>query len=204
MLSAPVVVARIAVGSSSVEPLDHAASMSWALRRAMVAAKRNNRHVDTPASSEPEYPHIPHGSTVHFDCVTFGCDEGGTVIEAVSFSVPEGTTTAIVGPRGSGNTTLLRLSARFYEPDSVASWSDDFDEKDIGTETVLDSFSLVFQDVYLFDQRVLYNIRVGKREATNDEVCAAARTARVDEIIERLPDGWDTRVGEAGTSLSEV
>ncbi|MFD2392809.1 ABC transporter ATP-binding protein [Dietzia aerolata] len=129
-------------------------------------------------------------------------DDNTAVLHSVDFEAPAGTTTAVVGPSGSGKTTLLRLAARFYVPGQGGISIGGVDLAELGTDAALKQVSLVFQDVYLFDQSVMENIRVGRPGATDDEVFAAARVARVDEIVERLPDGWDTRVGEGGAALS--
>lgn len=216
-LAVPTAIALFAVGSRFVEPLDKAAEMSTAIRRAKVAAGRVTALLDTPATAEPEVPAVPADAGVVFEGVRFAYradaapgaagspslpDDDNAVIRGVDLTAPAGTTTAIVGPSGSGKTTMLRLAARFYDPQSGSIRLGGRDLRELGTETVLASVSLVFQDVYLFDQSVLENIRVGRPDATDDEVMAAARSARVDEIVERLPDGWHTRVGEGGAALS--
>lgn len=222
-LAVPTAIALFAVGSRFVEPLDKAAEMSTAIRRAKVAAGRVTALLDTPATAEPEVPAVPADAGVEFEGVRFAYRDDASpaatpgapgaaasptdhdddaVIRGVDLTAPAGTTTAIVGPSGSGKTTMLRLAARFYEPQSGSIRLGGRDLRELGTETVLASVSLVFQDVYLFDQSVLENIRVGRPDATDAEVMAAARSARVDEIVERLPDGWHTRVGEGGAALS--
>ncbi|NEW44770.1 ABC transporter ATP-binding protein [Nocardia cyriacigeorgica] len=201
-ISVPVAIALIAVSSRFVEPLNQAAELSTAIRRAMVAVNKINKFLDTPVVAEPAEPTQPVDAGVRFDDVTFGYRSDNTVLEGVSFKAPAGTTTAIVGPSGAGKTTVLRLAARFYDADSGRILLGDRDVRDLTSETLLNQVSLVFQDVYLFDQTVLDNIRVGRPDATDDEVLQAARTARVDEIAARLPEGWDTRVGEGGTALS--
>lgn len=113
-----------------------------------------------------------------------------------------GATTALVGPSGSGKTTLTRLVPRFYDVNAGAVLVGGHDVRDYDAETLLAQLTLVFQDVYLFDASILENIRMGWPDATDEEVKAAAAAVRVDELVARLPDGWDTRVGEGGTSLS--
>lgn len=203
-LAVPTAIALITVASRFVEPLTQAADLSSAIRRAQVAARRINALLDVPTIAEPEDPRSPSGSDLRFDRVTFGYDddESAAVLHSVEFAVPAGTTTAIVGPSGSGKTTVLRLAARFHEPDQGRISVGGVDLTELGTDTAQAQVSLVFQDVYLFDQSVLDNIRVGRPDATDAEVLEAARVARVDEIVERLPDGWDTRVGEGGAALS--
>lgn len=202
-LAVPTAIALITVASRFVEPLTQAADLSSAIRRAQVAARRINALLDAPTVTEPVVSRSPSGSGLRFDGVTFGYDdEAAAVLHSVEFEVPAGTTTAIVGPSGSGKTTMLRLAARFHEPDQGRISVGGVDLRELGTDTALAQVSLVFQDVYLFDQSVLGNIRVGRPDASDAEVLEAARVARVDEIVGRLPKGWDTRVGEGGAALS--
>jgi ATP-binding cassette subfamily B protein len=124
------------------------------------------------------------------------------VLRGVSLTVPARTMTALVGPSGSGKTTVTRVIARFFDVGAGAVRIGGADVRDLGTERVMSLVSPVFQDVYLFDVTIAENIRIGRPDAGDDEVRRAARLARVDEIVERLPDGWDTRVGEGGAMLS--
>lgn len=110
--------------------------------------------------------------------------------------------TALVGPSGSGKTTVSRLIARFWDVDSGAVRIGGVDVRDLDPEELMSRIAIVFQDVYLFEGTVIDNIRVGRPEATDEEVREVARLARVTEIVDRLPDGWDTNVGEGGTRLS--
>lgn len=110
--------------------------------------------------------------------------------------------TALVGASGSGKTTLTRLIARFFDVDAGTVRVGGVDVRDQSTAALMEQLSLVFQDVYLFDDTLIGNIRVGRPDADEQEVLEAARLAGVDEIVARLPDGWETRVGEAGASLS--
>ncbi|MGW0181482.1 ABC transporter ATP-binding protein, partial [Nocardia sp. NPDC003345] len=201
-ISVPVAIALIVVSSRFVEPLNQAAELSTAIRRAMVAVNKINKFLDGPVVAEPTAPAEPADAGIRFEGVTFGYRPGENVLTDMSFVAAPGTTTAIVGPSGAGKTTVLRLAARFYDAGAGRIALGDRDVRDLTSETLLGRVSLVFQDVYLFDQSVLDNIRVGRPGATDDEVREAARIARVDEMIARLPDGWDTRVGEGGTALS--
>jgi len=124
------------------------------------------------------------------------------VIEGATFTVAAGTTTAIVGPSGSGKTTLLRLASRYYDVGSGRITVGGHDVREQPSETLLGQVSLVFQDVYLFNQTIGENIRIGRPAASDVEVRRAAEIARVDEVVEALPDGWDSDVGEGGAALS--
>lgn len=201
-ISVPVAIALIVVSSRFVEPLNQAAELSTAIRRALVAVNKINKFLDGPVVAEPAEPATPADAGIRFEDVTFGYRPGEKVLNGVSFAAAPGTTTAVVGPSGAGKTTVLRLAARFYDAGAGRIALGDRDVRDLASETLLGQVSLVFQDVYLFDQSVLDNIRVGRPDATDDEVREAARIARVDEMVARLPDGWDTRVGEGGTALS--
>ncbi|MGW6622413.1 ABC transporter ATP-binding protein [Nocardia sp. NPDC055002] len=201
-ISAAAAIALIAVSARFIEPVNQAAQLGTALRSAAAAADRITdllAESPLPAATEPVTPGAP---AVVFDEVSFGYRPGEPVLSDLTFTVPAGTTTAIVGPSGSGKTTLLRLAARFYDADSGAVSVGEHDVRRQPSDTLLDQLSLVFQNVYLFNRSVADNIRIGKPDATDDELHRAAVAARVDEIIDRLPDGFDTTVGEGGTSLS--
>lgn len=124
------------------------------------------------------------------------------VLKGVSFSMKPGTVTALVGPSGSGKSTAAQLVARFWSPQSGTVLVDDVDAAELDEETWLKNVSIVFQDVVLFDDTAANNIRMGRSGATDAEVFAAARAAHCEEFVERLPDGWDTRLGENGAKLS--
>ncbi|MFC9474107.1 ABC transporter ATP-binding protein [Nocardia sp. NPDC056952] len=201
-ISAAAAIALIAVSARFIEPVNQAAQLGTALRSAAAAADRITdllAESPLPAATEPVTPGAP---AVVFDEVSFGYRPGEPVLSDLTFTVPAGTTTAIVGPSGSGKTTLLRLAARFYDADSGVVSVGEHDVRRQPSDTLLDQLSLVFQNVYLFNRSVADNIRIGKPDATDDELHRAAVAARVDEIIDRLPDGFDTTVGEGGTSLS--
>ncbi|GAA1455013.1 ABC transporter ATP-binding protein [Nocardiopsis tropica] len=150
---------------------------------------------------ESPAPVRPTGSGVEFDSVTFRYGEH-TVLDEVSLSVPEGRRLAVVGPSGAGKSTLLALIARFHDVDAGAVRVGGVDVRDIGTEALMARIAIVFQDVYLFDGTIEENVRLGRPGADEAAMRAAASAARLDEVVERLPDGWDTRVGEGGALLS--
>lgn len=136
-----------------------------------------------------------------FKDVTFGYDSR-PILKDVSFVIPEKSTTAIVGPSGSGKTTICSLIARFYDVDSGSITIGGQDIKTLTCDSLLSNISMVFQDVYLFHDTILNNIRFGKPDASLEEITEAAREARCHEFITALPDGYNTMVGEGGSSLS--
>ncbi|MEE1456760.1 MAG: ATP-binding cassette domain-containing protein, partial [Oscillospiraceae bacterium] len=127
---------------------------------------------------------------------------GETVLKDVSFTAKQGEVTALVGPSGGGQTTVSRLAARFWDVSRGKITVGGMDISKIDPEALLSLFSIVFQDVTLFDNTILENIRIGNKDATDEQVLAAARLANVDEFAEKLPDGWHTNIGENGCELS--
>ena len=144
----------------------------------------------------------PQGYDVVFDDVGFAYADGEDVLDGVSFRAREGQVTALVGASGSGKSTAVKLASRFWDVSSGAVFVGGVDVSTVDPETLLSSFSEVFQDVVLFDDTVRENIRLGKKDATDEEVLAAAKAARCDEFAERLPNGYDTMIGENGSRLS--
>ena len=144
----------------------------------------------------------PQGYDVAFDNVGFAYADGEDVLDGVSFTAREGQVTALVGASGSGKSTAVKLASRFWDVSSGAVFVGGVDVSTVDPETLLSSFSEVFQDVVLFDDTVRENIRLGKKNATDEEVLAAAKAARCDEFVERLPNGYDTLIGENGGRLS--
>lgn len=144
----------------------------------------------------------PQGYDVAFDDVGFAYADGEDVLDGVSFTAREGQVTALVGASGSGKSTAVKLASRFWDVCSGAVFVGGVDVSTVDPETLLSSFSEVFQDVVLFDDTVRENIRLGRKNATDEEVLAAAKAARCDEFVERLPNGYDTLIGENGGRLS--
>ena len=138
---------------------------------------------------------------IEFKNVHFGYDDY-SVINGVSFTAKQGETTALIGPSGSGKTTLTKLAARFWDIDSGQILLGGEDISKVDPETLLKNFSIVFQDVTLFNASIKDNIRVGKKNATDEEILRAAKVARCDEFIKRMPEGIDTVIGENGERLS--
>ena len=143
----------------------------------------------------------PAQHEIVFDHVSFGYGEK-EILHDVSTEFRPGTMTAIVGPSGSGKSTMLKLIARFYDPQSGAVRFGGVDETAIDPEKLMSKISVVFQDVYLFQDTIEANIRYGKENATHEEIVAAAKLAHCHEFIRKLPDGYQTMVGEGGSTLS--
>ena len=143
-----------------------------------------------------------NGCDIVFEHVGFAYNTGEAVLKDVSFTAKQGEVTALVGPSGGGKTTVSRLAARFWDVDRGAITIGGMDISKVDPETLLSLYSIVFQDVTLFNHTVLENIRIGKKDATDEEVLHAARLANCDEFVEKLPDGWNSRIGENGCELS--
>ena len=144
----------------------------------------------------------PEGYDICFENVGFSYDEDKAVLKDVSFTARQNQVTALVGPSGGGKTTVSRLAARFWDVTGGRITVGGQDISAIDPETLLSVFSIVFQDVTLFNNSILENIRVGKKDAADDEVLAAARLANCDEFALKLPQGYDTFIGENGSELS--
>ncbi|MDR0416028.1 MAG: ABC transporter ATP-binding protein/permease [Propionibacteriaceae bacterium] len=183
------------------EPIAHSGALSGGVSMARNTLDRLEALFAEPVLPEPAVPAQPADWSVAFDDVTFGYG-GPPVVRGLSFTAPAGTMTAVVGPSGSGKTTMTRLLARFYDPAAGAVRIGGQTLPDLGSDQVAAAVAPVFQDVYLFDGSILDNILVGRPDASRDEAVAAGRRARVDEIADRLPGGWNARVGEGGANLS--
>lgn len=142
------------------------------------------------------------GYDIVFDHVGFAYNDGEVVLKDVSFTAKQGEVTALVGPSGGGKTTVSRLAARFWDIRKGKITVGGMDVKEIDPEKLMSLYSIVFQDVTLFDNTIMENIRLGKKGATDEEVMSAARLANVDEFAEKLPDKWNTNIGENGCELS--
>ncbi|WP_238016216.1 ABC transporter ATP-binding protein/permease [Dactylosporangium sp. AC04546] len=196
------VVALVVVGVRFVEPFTILADLSPALQTLRATVARVRTLLDAPVL--PGGPARPDASSpaVELRDVRFGFEPGRPVLDGVSFTVERGTTTAIVGPSGAGKSTLLALVARFHEASSGAVLVAGQDVRSYELDVLMGQFGIVFQDVYLFESSLLDNVRLGSAEASVEAVESAAAAARLDEVVARLPDGWQTRVGERGATLS--
>lgn len=143
-----------------------------------------------------------HGYDIVFDNVSFAYNTGEQVLSGVSFTAKQGEVTALIGPSGGGKSTAAKLVARFWDADSGKITLGGTDVKTVDPEKLLSAYSIVFQDVTLFNNTVMENIRIGRQNATDEEVLAAAREAQCDEFVEKLPEGYQTMIGENGSALS--
>ncbi len=143
-----------------------------------------------------------HGYDIVFDNVSFAYNTGEQVLFGVSFTAKQGEVTALIGPSGGGKSTAAKLAARFWDADSGKITLGGTDVKTVDPEKLLSAYSIVFQDVTLFNNTIMENIRIGRQGATDEEVLAAAREAQCDEFVEKLPEGYQTMIGENGSALS--
>ena len=182
-------------------PFDQCLMLIAELFSAQTASARMRSFYDEPLA-EGGSDFRPVGHDVEFDDVSFAYDGGEQVLSHVSFTAREGEVTALVGPSGSGKSTCSKLAARFWDADGGQVRIGGVDVTGVDPEALLADFAVVFQDVLLFDDTVMGNIRLGRRDATDEEVLAAARAAMCDEFVQRMPDGYDTMIGENGSKLS--
>ena len=201
----PTLIALLVLGLRFAEPLVSIADLGSGMRVSANSLTEITEILDAPVLPEPKDPEaapLPADAGVELEGVGFGYVAGTPVLSDIGFTVAPGSTTALVGPSGSGKTTLTKLVARFHDVDSGTVRIGGVDVRELGTAHTMAAVSPVFQDVYLFSGSLLENIRMGRPEAGDAEVFAAARAAEVDEIAERLPKGWESEVGEGGNLLS--
>lgn len=197
------IVGLVVLASRLIQPLVEAADVSGELRAARNSVDRLRSFLGTEVLPEPTCADDPPTThDVRLDHVTFGYDPAAPVLSNLSFTARPGKTTALVGPSGAGKSTVVRLIARFWDPDEGAVLLGGVPLRDLPSETIMRSIAVVFQDVYLLADTIEGNIRLARPEATEAELRDVLRRARVDEIVDRLPDGLATRVGESGARLS--
>jgi ATP-binding cassette subfamily B protein len=200
-IGAAEVLAVLVLAARCADPLLSLADIGGRIRGARSELVRLDAVLRTEPLPEPREPVRPRRHDLEFESVTFRRG-GRTVLDDVSLSVPEGQRLAVVGPSGAGKSTLLQLLARFYDVDAGAVRVGGVDVRAVDTEVLMAQFAIVFQDVHLFDGTIEENVRLGRPDADDAEVRAAATAARLDEVVERLPGGWATEVGEGGALLS--
>ena len=196
-----VFIAFLIVISRLYDPLNNALQNLAAMINAEYNMERLQEIADQPVQGgSSEFR--PDGYDIVFDHVRFSYDGERDVLRDVSFTARQGEVTAIIGPSGEGKTTAAKLAARFWDLDNGRITVGGVDISGIDPETLLSCYSIVFQDVTLFNTTVMDNIRIGRRGATDEEVMAAARAANCDDFVSRLPEGYMTVIGENGAKLS--
>ncbi|MDA0634226.1 ABC transporter ATP-binding protein [Nonomuraea sp. MCN248] len=193
--------AVLVLAARCADPLLSLSDIGGRLRAARFELGRLDAVLRTPPLPAPTTPLRPAHRGLELASVTFRHDDR-TVLDDLTLSVPPGQRLAVVGPSGAGKSTLLQLIARFHDVDAGAVRVGGVDVRSIGTEVLMAQLAIVFQDVYLFDGSIEENVRLGRPDAGEAEVRAAATAARLDEVIERLPGGWAANVGEGGALLS--
>ena len=189
------------VASRLYDPMQGALQNLAAVIAMRTNVGRMNEILEYPIQSGSEQL-TNQGCDIVFDHVGFAYTSGETVLRDVSFTAKQGQVTALVGPSGGGKTTVSRLAARFWDYQRGRITVGGMDISQVDPEKLLSLYSIVFQDVTLFDNTILENIRLGRKDATDEEVLAAARLANCDEFAEKLPDKWNTAIGENGCALS--
>ncbi len=189
------------VASRLYDPMQGALQNLAAVIAMRTNVGRMNEILEYPIQSGSEQL-TNQGCDIVFDHVGFAYTSGETVLRDVSFTAKQGQVTAFVGPSGGGKTTVSRLAARFWDYQRGRITVGGMDISQVDPEKLMSLYSIVFQDVTLFDNTILENIRLGRKDATDEEVLAAARLANCDEFAEKLPDKWNTAIGENGCALS--
>ena len=189
------------VASRLYAPLEGALQNLAAVISTKTNINRMNEILDQPIQTG-ENQLINKGYDIVFDHVGFAYNTGETILKDVSFTAKQGEVTALVGPSGGGKTTVSRLAARFWDINKGKITVGGMDISKIDPETLLSLYSIVFQDVTLFNNTIMENIRIGRKNATDEEVIAAARLANCEEFAEKLPDGYNSMIGENGCELS--
>ena len=189
------------VGSRIYTPIDDVVNNMAALFYLDVRIKRMNEMEALPIhQGDTEF--TPKGYDIEFNDVDFSYESGKQVLKNVSFTARQGDVTALVGPSGGGKSTAVKLTARFWDIQSGKITLGGKDISLIEPETLLKNYSVVFQDVVLFNASIKDNIRIGKRDVTDEEVMRAAGLAQCDEFVSKMPQGYDTIIGENGETLS--
>ena len=189
------------VASRLYDPMQGALQNLAAVIAMRTNVGRMNEILDAPLQTGSEQL-TNQGCDIVFDHVGFAYNSGETVLRDVSFTAKQGEVTALVGPSGGGKTTVSRLAVRFWDYQKGRITVGGMDVSQIDPEKLMNLYSIVFQDVTLFDNTILENIRLGRKGATDEEVLAAAKLANCEEFAEKLPDKWNTNIGENGCALS--
>ncbi|WP_280276744.1 ABC transporter ATP-binding protein [Nocardia wallacei] len=201
-MSAAMLIAVVAAAVRFAEPMSTMSNLSAIFEITDAALERVGEVLDTPALPVGDSSARITRYDIEFDDVRFGYSEGSAVLRGVSFTAPARSLTALVGPSGSGKTTVTRMLTRYADPDGGSVRIGGLDLRQVDPVEIYRHIAVVFQDVYLFDDTIRANIAIAAPEATQAEIEAAARAANVRTFVERLPHGYDTRVGEIGGALS--
>ena len=177
-------------------------TLSYFINQANAGALRIGAVLAEPALPQPEIPQKPHDASIILKNVTFSYSEDRPALQDISLTIPPGTVTALVGPSGAGKTTLARLIPRFWDVEAGAIEMGGVNVRHMTSETLMSWVSFVFQETFLLHDTLRNNIKLGKPDATDEAVEAAARAAQAHEFILTLPNGYDTIAGERGTRLS--
>jgi ATP-binding cassette, subfamily B, bacterial len=189
------------LGTSFYAPIMMLGEMA-SLRRILASGVNNlNEFLQTPTLPEPTICKQPNGYAITFEDVHFGYEDE-KVLNGVSFTIPEKSMVALVGPSGSGKTTITNLIARFWDVQAGSVKVGGVDVREMASDVLLSQITMVFQDVYLFKDTIMNNLRFANPSATDEQVFAAARLARAHDFIVALPDGYEMVVGEGGSTLS--
>ncbi|MGL5512726.1 MAG: ABC transporter ATP-binding protein, partial [Sporomusa sp.] len=199
-LSIPMFILFLIIAGRIYDPFNNCFMLLAEVFAAQVSVKRM-KQIDTTPEQSGDPVCRNNGYDIEFKDVVFSYNQE-PVLNGVSFTAKQGEITALVGPSGSGKSTAARLAARFWDADAGAITLGSVDVTTVEPETLFKNFAIVFQDVTLFDETVMENIRLGRQGATDEEVMAAAAAAQCDEFINRMPAGYQTAIGENGSALS--
>lgn len=201
-IALPTMIGLLIITLRMIDPISQLGDLAGHVQVTADAIVRVRELLAVPSLPEPDADSAPCGADLELRDVRFGYDAGDTVVQGINAVIPSGSLTAIVGPSGAGKTTLLRLIARFFDVDDGSILLGGRDVRELGTGTVARLTAQVFDDAYLFDGTIADNLRMADPDASNAELQRVAAVARLDEVVDRLPDGWDARVGEGGSALS--
>ena len=192
------------VGAGMKEPVLQMITQTVTMSGVNAAVERIDEILDYPDLAEPAEPREPQDASVEFSHVSFSYagPDGPRALDDVSFRLPSGSVTGLVGPSGGGKSTIAALILRFFDADEGSVRVGGVDVRELSSQRLSDTVSFVFQDTFLLADTLEANIRMGNEAATRDEVLAAARAACIDDVVARLPEGLDTRIGPGGTYLS--
>jgi ATP-binding cassette, subfamily B, bacterial IrtB/YbtQ len=201
-LAVPTMIGLLIITLRMIDPISQLGDLAGHVQVTADAIHRVRELLAVSPLPEPDREAEPAGADIELRAVRFGYDDGDAVIKGVDAVIPNGSFTAIVGPSGSGKTTLLRLIGRFFDVDDGSIVLGGHDVRELGTDRVAHLTAQVFDDAYLFDGTIAENLRMADPGAAETELRRVAAVARLDEVIDRLPDGWATRVGEGGSLLA--